>query len=174
MLKVLRVIVPALLLSAVSLPAFATDATTGAPSPKIGIFDMQQMMQTSPLVEQLNKRLQDQFKPRQDKIQAAQKNLGDEINKLNDTSSKLTNDERNKLKDKIIADRTSYEAMAKSYQEDLSKAQGDAMQKLMTQLNAAVSQVAQKNGYTLVVQKGAVLYAKPDSDVTQQVLDALK
>ncbi len=174
MLKVLRVVVPALLLTAVSVPAFAADAPTGAPAPKIGIFDMQQMMQTSPLVEQLNKKLQDQFKPRQDKIQAAQKSLGDEINKLNDTNSKLTNEERTKLKDKIISDRSAYETMAKSYQDDLSKAQNDAMQKLMTQLTSAVGQVAQKDGYTLVVQKGAVLYSKPDTDVTQQVLDELK
>jgi outer membrane protein len=170
MLKLLKVAVPALLLAA-SVSAFATgpDAT----SPKIGIFDMQQMMQSSPLVDQLNKKLQEQFKPRQDKIAAAQKNLGDEINKLNDTNSKLTPDERNKLKDKVIADRSAYEAMAKSYQEDLSKSQNEAMQKLMTKLQSAVSEVAQKDGYTLVVQKGAVLYSDPKSDVTSQVLDVL-
>lgn len=168
MLKSLKFVVPALLLSA-SFSAFAADAP--AASPKIGIFDMQQMMQTSPLVEELNKKLQDQFKPRQDKINAAQKSLGDEINKLNDTGSKMTNDERNKLKDKVIADRTAYENMAKAYQQDLSKAQNDSMQKLMTQLTSAVSKVAQANGYSLVVQKGAVLYSLPQYDVTKQVLD---
>jgi len=167
MLKLLKVVVPALLLSA-SVSAFAaTDA------PKIGIFDMQQMMQSSPLVDQLNKKLQDQFKPRQDKIAASQKELGDEINKMNDTNSKMTNDDRTRLKNKIVSDRAAYEAMAKSYQEDLSKAQNDAMQKLMTKLQSAVSEVAQKDGYTLVVQKGAVLYSDPKSDVTSQVLDVM-
>lgn len=173
MLKVLRVVVPALLLSAVSVPAFATTANPGTPGPKIGVFDMQTMMQTSPLVEQLNKKLQDQFKPRQEKIQTAQKNLGDEINQLND-SNKLTNEQRTKLKDKIISDRSSYESLAKSYQEDLNKAQNEAMQKLMSQLGDAVGEVAKKDGYTLVVQKGAVLYSQPDTDVTKQVLDVMK
>lgn len=171
MLKVLKVAVPALLL-ATSVSAFAAAPDTSA-SPKIGIFDMQQMMQSSPLVDQLNKKLQEQFKPRQDKIAAAQKNLGDEINKINDTNSKLTNDERTSLKNKIVSDRTAYETMAKSYQEDLSKAQNEAMQKLMTKLQSAVGEVAQKDGYTLVVQKGAVLYSDPKSDVTTQVLDVL-
>lgn len=170
MLKLLKVAVPALLL-ATSVSAFA--AGPDATSSKIGIFDMQQMMQSSPLVDQLNKKLQEQFKPRQDKIAAAQKNLGDEINKLNDTSSKLTPEERNKLKDRVISDRAAYETMAKSYQEDLSKSQNEAMQKLMTKLQSAVSEVAQKDGYTLVVQKGAVLYSDPKSDVTSQVLDVL-
>lgn len=172
MLKMLKVVVPALLLSA-SVSAFAAAPDDAADGAKIGIFDMQQMMQTSPLVDQLNKKLQDQFKPRQDKIAAAQKSLGDEINKLNDTNSKLTNDDRNKLKDKVVSDRAAYEAMAKSYQEDLSKAQNEAMQKLMGQLTTAVSDVAQKDGYTLVVQKGAVLYSQPQSDVTKQVLNVM-
>ena len=168
MLKLLKVVVPALLLSA-SVSAFAASDA----APKIGIFDMQQMMQSSPLVDQLNKKLQEQFKPRQDKIAAAQKELGDEINKINDTNSKMTNDERTKLKNKIVSDRSAYEAMAKSYQEDLTKAQNEAMQKLMTKLQSAVSEVAQKDGYTLVVQKGAVLYSDPKSDVTSQVLDVM-
>ncbi|HEV2614163.1 MAG TPA: OmpH family outer membrane protein [Gammaproteobacteria bacterium] len=170
MLKMLKVVLPALLLSA-SVSAFAAPADTAAP--KIGIFDMQQMMQSSPLVDQLNKKLQEQFKPRQDKIAAMEKNLGDEINKLNDSSSKLTNEDRTKLKDKIVSDRSSYQAMAKSYQEDLSKAQNEAMQKLMAQLQSAVGQVAAKDGYTLVVQKGAVLYSDPKADVTSQVLDVM-
>jgi outer membrane protein len=134
---------------------------------------MQQMMQSSPLVDELNKNLQNQFKPRQDKISSAQKNLGDEINKLNDTNSKMNNDDRNRLKDKVISDRSAYEAMAKSYQEDLSKAQNEAMQKLMAQLQSAVGEVAQKDGYTMVVQKGAVLYYNPEFDVTKQVLKVM-
>ena len=173
MLKMLKVALPVLLLSA-SVSAFAApDIMSPASAPKIGIFDMQQMMQTSPLVDQLNKKLQEQFKPRQDKIAATEKSLGDEINKLNDSNSKLTNDERTKLKDKIVSDRASYQAMAKSYQEDLSKAQNEAMQKLMAQLQSAVGQVATKDGYTLVVQKGAVLYSDPKADVTSQVLDMM-
>jgi outer membrane protein len=172
MLKMLKVAVPALLLSA-SMSAFAVDAPAMPAAPKIGIFDMQQMMQTSPLVDQLNKKLQDQFKPRQDKIAAAQKNLGDEINKLNDSNSKMTIEQRNQLKDKVVSDRAAYEAMAKSYQDDLSKSQNEAMQKLMTQLTSAVGDVAQKDGYTLVVQKGAVLYSQPQFDVTKQVLDVM-
>ena len=166
MVKIMKVIIPAVLLT-VSMSAMAQNAPQ---MPKVGVFDMQQMMQSSPFVQQLNKQLQDQFKPRQDKLAAMQKDMGNEVEKMNKDGAKMTVEARNKLRDKLIADRTAYQTMAQSYQQDLSAAQNAAMQKLIGQVQAAANMVAKKDGYSLILQRGAVLYSEPNTDVTKEVL----
>lgn len=140
---------------------------------KIGVLDMQQIMQQSPQAATLNKQLQVQFQPRQQKIIAARDALQNEANKLNKDGAVMNNADRAKLQDKIIADRASYQAMVQSFQHDLSEAQNQAMQKFVKQLDTAVNTVAKQGGYTIVVQRAVVPYLDPSIDITKEVLKTM-
>ena len=49
---------------------------------KIGVVDMNQILQKSPLMISINNNLTKKFKPRQDELNNAKKNLQDEIDQL--------------------------------------------------------------------------------------------
>ncbi len=173
MLKLLKacVFVAALLGFSV---AYAADEAAVPATSKIGILDMQQVMKESPQVAALNKQLQDQFKPRQEKIVAAQKSMQSEIEKFKKDSSVMNNADKTKLEEKINTEQMAIAKMGQSFQQDLSKAQGESMQKFMGNLQTAVDSVAKQGKYSVIVNRAAVPYFDPSLNVTQQVLDAMK
>lgn len=140
---------------------------------KIGVLDMQVIMQKSPQVAQLNKDLQAQFKPREEKVVAAQKNLQNELSQLNKNAAVMKDADKAKLQNKLMSDKTAYDSLAQSFQRDLAEAQHKAMDQFMQNLQAAVTKVAKENSYTLVVNRAAVPYMDPSMDVTKQVLDGM-
>jgi outer membrane protein len=174
MLKALKIVIPALAFI-ISNPAFAAPVSAAAPAStsaavKVGVIDMQQIMQQSAQAVSLNKQLQTQFQPRQQKLVTAQKNLQDEMNQFNKNGPTLSDADRTKLQNQILTDRTSFQQMVQSYQQDLSTAQNQAMQKFMGNVQNAVSEVAKQGSYTLIVQRAAAPYADPSLDITKQVI----
>lgn len=163
------------LVSAVALLGFmssvsAAEATNGA---KVGVVDMQQVLQKSNQIKTINDQLTKQFKPRQDKIIASQKSLQDEANKLAKDGSVMSADEKGKLQDKIIKERADLQGVAVAFQRDVSAAQNQAMQTFMTKFNNVVGDVAKTNGLDLVLQRAGVPYVKDNLDITKQVIDQL-
>ncbi len=156
----------------VSTGAFAANTPAGA-NFKIGVIDVQLVLQKSPQIAAINSQLTKEFKPRQDKIVAAQKDLQAEVDKLNKNANVMSDGERNKLQDQIIADKANVEGMALSFKRDLSQAQGKAMQDFMGQLTQVVNEIAKKGNYDLILQRAGVPYANSSLDVTNQVLQEL-
>lgn len=158
------------ILGAVVLTASLFFASNALADIKLGVLDLQQIMQKSNQIASLNKQLTNEFKPRQDKILALQKDLQAESDQLSRNSATMTESDRNKLQDKIIADRANLQGMMLSFQRDVNTAQNQAMQKFMTQLNAVVSTVANKNNFDVVLQRAGVPFVKNNLDITDQVL----
>jgi len=173
MLKLVKICIFAAALLGFS-TAYAADTAAVPATSKMGVLDMQQIMKESPQVAALNKQLQDQFKPRQEKIAAAQKNMQNEIEKFKKDSTVMSNADKTKLEEKINADQTSLAKMGQSFQQDLNKAQGEAMQKFMGNLQTAVNNVAKQGKYSMIVNRAAVPYYDPSLDVTKQVLADMK
>jgi outer membrane protein len=165
-----------LLLSVITAASLFASAAIAAPATtnlKLGVIDVQQILQKSPQIAAINNQLTKEFKPRQDKIVAAQKDLQAEADKLNKNGSTMSDADRNKLQDQIIADKANVQGMAISFQRDLQQAQNKAMQDFMNQLTGVVNDVAKKNGYDLILQRAGVPYANNNLDITAQVLQEL-
>lgn len=167
MKKTLLSVVSAAALFLVSGSAVAADAASGL---KIGVVDMQQILQKSTQIKTINDQLTRQFKPRQDKIIAQQKSLQDEINKLNKDGSVMNATDRNKLQDKVIKERADLQGVAVAFQRDVTAAQQQAMQGFMTKFTSVVTNVAKSGNYDLIMQRAGVPYVKDSLDVTSQVL----
>lgn len=154
--------------------AYAADEVAVPATSKMGVLDMQQIMKESPQVAALNKQLQDQFKPRQEKIVAAQKSMQNDIEKFKKDSTVMSNADKTKAEEKINAEQIAIAKMGQSFQQDLNKAQGESMQKFMGNLQNAVNDVAKQGKYSMIVNRAAVPYYNPSLDVTKQVLADMK
>lgn len=170
MRNVVKIILPAFLLFLLSFSAYADNGTGGL---RIGVINVQQIMQKSPMAIALNKQLKDQFQPKQTQLVNAQNNLQAEVDKLNKNGAVMSNADRSALQDKIIADRANLQGMSQSFQQDLNAAQGQAMQQFMIKLQAAVNAVAASGKYDLILQRSGTPYVSSALDVTDQVLAQL-
>ncbi len=170
MRNVVKIILPAFLLFLLSFSVYAQNEQAAL---RIGVINVQQIMQKSPMAVALNKSLKDQFQPRQAELVNAQSNLQAEVDKLNKNGAVMSNSDRSALQDKIIADRANLQGMSQSFQQDLNAAQTQAMQQFMTKLQSAVNAVAAAGKYDLILQRSGTPYVSSALDVTDQVLAQL-
>lgn len=141
---------------------------------KIGIIDMNFILQKAPLMISLNDELAKQFQPRQKEIADAQKKLQDERNDFNLNAGTMANNDRTKLQNKIITDQANLQVLNASFEKDLTIAKDAAMQKFTSSLNDAIKQIAQRDNYDLIQQANNVLFIKPDLNITDKVLSELR
>lgn len=144
--------------------AYAADATQS-----IAVVNVQQVFQQSPKIAELNKKLQSQFKPRQDKLVAAQKNLQDELDKFKKESPTMSQKDKDALQKKIVDDQSNLAKEASAFQQDLSKEQSKIMKSVLADLNQIISSLAKQSSYSLVLDSQAVIYANDSADITKQV-----
>ncbi len=166
MKKVLALISSVLLVGATQVYA-ADTAPLGLSN--IAVVNVQQVLQQSPKIADINKKLQDQFKARQQKLLAQQKSLQDEMDKFKQESPTMAAKDKDAMQKKISDDQASLVKQVTAFQQDLNKEQNKQMQGVLGQLNSIISDLAKKSNYSLVLDSQAVIYAKDSSDITKQV-----
>ncbi len=144
-------------------------ADTASPAPAIAVVNVQQLFQKSPKIADLNKQLQNKFKPRQDKLIAAQKSLQEEVDKYKKESATMSDSDKKAIEKKISDDQSSLSKDATAFQDDLRKEQNKIMKNVLAQLNQIISSLAKKNNYQEVLDAQAVIYAVEGADITSQV-----
>lgn len=169
MKRVLAVLSSLLLIFGMQAYAADTTTSTTGSQPAIAVVNVQQVFQQSPKIAELNKKLQGQFKGRQDKLVSAQKQLQDELDNFKKESPTMTQKDRDALQKKIIEDQSSLAKDAAAFQQDLSKEQNKIMKGVLADLNDIISGIAKKDNYTLVLDSQAVIYANDSTDITKQV-----
>lgn len=140
-----------------------------AETPVVAVVNVQQIFQQSPKIADLNKKLQTQFKSRQDNLIARQKALQEEADKYRKEEPTMTQAQKETMQKKITTEQASLSKDAATFQDDLNKEQRKAMSNVLTQLNGVISGIAKKNNYSLVLDSQAVIYAADTVDVTKQV-----
>lgn len=135
----------------------------------IAVVDVQQMFEQSPKIADLNKKLQDEFKPRQQKLIAQQKALQDEVENYKKEEPTMNKKQKETQQKKIAADQSSLSKDAAAFQEALSKEQGKAMKTVSSELKEIIASIAKKNNYTVVLDGQAVIYKSDAVDITKQV-----
>lgn len=144
-------------------------APAASKATNIAVVNVQQVFQQSPRIAELNKKLQNQFKARQDKLIAAQKTLQEELDKFKKEAPTMSQKDKDALQKKIVEDQSNLAKEASAFQQDLSKEQGKIMKSVLGQLNDVISGIAKQSNYTLVLDSQAVIYSADTSDITKQV-----
>ncbi|RUR13650.1 OmpH family outer membrane protein [Legionella sp. km772] len=144
-----------------------------ADSAKIGVVDLQKIMQTSSQMKSIQQKLEAQFKPRRDKLVAAETSLKGDMEKFKRDSAILTASQKKDLEKKILAAQQQFERDGQQYQQELSTAHNEAMEGLYTKVRAAISKIAKEEKYDLIVQKDAAPFSVAALDVTDKVMKAI-
>ncbi len=144
-----------------------------ADSAKIGVVDLQKIMQTSNQMKTIQQKLEKEFKPRRDKLVASETNLKNDMEKFKRDSAILTTTQKKDLEKKILAAQQQFERDGQQYQQELSTAHNEAMEGLYTKVRAAIGKIAKDEKYDLIVQKDAAPFSSSTLDVTDKVIKAI-
>ncbi|NBX85209.1 MAG: OmpH family outer membrane protein [Gammaproteobacteria bacterium] len=141
---------------------------------KIGVVDLQKIIQTSPQIQTIQQDLEKKFRPRRDSLIAAEKDLRAKMEAFKRDSVVMNANIKKDKEREIVAIQQKFERDGQQYQQELSTAHNEAMEDFYTRVRAAIATIAKKEHFELVLQKDAAPFAAEKLDVTKQVITAIK
>lgn len=165
-----RILVLVALLTALFVPSVYAATNTV----KVGIVNIDMVIQQSPLALSYNEKISKEFKPRQEQLNTAQKTLQTSLDKLTYSGFQMSTDERNKLRNDINEQKRQFDALNASLQQDLQQMQNKYTQDLLNKLGAVIKSIAQSGKYDIVQTNANILYLDNSVDITSEVIKQLK
>jgi outer membrane protein len=155
------------LLAITNVAAYANDA-------RIGVVDLQKIMQTSSQMKTIQQKLEKEFQPRRDNLIAMEKTLKTDMETFKRDTAVLSQSQRKDLEKKIVAEQQQFERDGQQYQQELSTAHNEAMEEFYSKIRAAIAKVAETEKYDLVFQKDAAPFSVDKLDMTAKVMQEIK
>lgn len=138
--------------------------------PKIGVVDLQKIMQTSSQMKTIQEALEKNFKPRRDKLVAMEEKIKNDMAKFKRESTVMSPTQKKDMQKKIIEAQQAFEREGQQYQQELSTAHNDAMEEFYTKIRKAIDQIAANDKFELILQKDAAPFSSAKLDITDSVI----
>ncbi|HEX4882082.1 MAG TPA: OmpH family outer membrane protein [Porticoccaceae bacterium] len=158
-----------------SLLLLAFGAPLASAAEKIAVVDIQRVLFTSEIAKTRQQQLKAQpafveLQAKYDSIAADVKALQKKIEAERDTMSRDQAAETQKKMEYLRAD---YELVARKLQAEVQQLQSKIMEELQPQVQAALKELVEAEGVTLLLQREAVIFATPAMDLTGKLLERL-
>ncbi|MBI4557592.1 MAG: OmpH family outer membrane protein [Candidatus Hydrogenedentes bacterium] len=174
----LTVVIGLTLLGAEGNPA--SDAAKNAPSGqyKIGVVDRKKVFDEYNRQKEEMKKLQDQVEAEQKEVDNLVTPIEADKKRYEDNKDKMSDQEREALKDKIEQAARKYQTIYKEKQADIDSRTAKLLRSLKDEINQAISEVGARDNYHLIFEADpksgtSVLYYSSTLDMTPKVIEYL-
>ena len=146
-------------------PTFAADL-------KIGYVDIAKILNDSPAAKAAQKKLEQEFTPRNKQLEAKAKKINKQKEKLKKESDIMSKDQIVALQRKITKGERDLKRDATEAQEDFKLRRRDELGKIENRLKEVILDIAQKGNYDFIMTNADVTYASDKSsiNITEKVL----
>jgi outer membrane protein len=152
---------------------FCTNSLFAANVAKIGVIDLQRVLETS----NAGKAIQADLKKQKEKMESDLKQKGTEIEKIRKRleresmvmSKEMREEKQREHRIKI----NDFKTLQKKYRADLQKMEAQLMNQLQIDLKGLVETMGKKGGYLMIINKYSVLYSPGSIDVTNDLIKKL-
>lgn len=171
-------IIGAAVLGVACLAATASLQAQGAPGSaaagKIAIINVRQAIVTTAEGKQASADLQTQFTPRQNELEALNKQINDLRNRLNAGSATLSDQEKVRLTQEGQRLTQQLDRKNNELNEDVQAAQAEIVDRIGRKMMDVLDRYAHENGIVAVFDSSAqntpILFASPNIDITQEII----
>jgi outer membrane protein len=141
---------------------------------KIGYVNTAQVFQALPQREVTMQKMQKEFKAKSDELKSIRAQAKTKVEKLQRDGELLGQDEIEKLRVDIAKLESEYKVKAQAIDKSYKEREAKETQKLFKVIQTAIDKVAKQKGYDLVIDAQAVRFAKPEYNISEDVIKALK
>jgi outer membrane protein len=139
---------------------------------KIGVVNIPAVLEKAPQAEKAKKRLEQEFKPRDNQLVAQKKEIQGMEEKLNKNSSVMSDSERNKVESELQNKIRDAKRSQQEFSEDFNARRNDELGKLQRRIVEAIRAIAKDQEFDLILTDG-VIYSSPQMDITSQLQQKL-
>lgn len=140
---------------------------------KIGFVSIAKILSSAPQAEAASKRLEKEFAPRQKGLVEAQKALRRLEEKLSKDGAVMSDSQRRNLENDIRNQARELKRTSDEFREDFNLRRNEELGKFQKQVLDVINSIAKEDGFDLVINDSATLYASPQVDATNKVLQRL-
>ncbi|KGJ97079.1 OmpH family outer membrane protein [Colwellia psychrerythraea] len=138
---------------------------------KIALVNFQEVMGKIPQTAALMQSLELEFKDEKAVLTQLEKDIKYYQEKLKRDGSLMSAKEKEELDVKVKTLFQEYQVKGKALQQKASQRQNQETNKIIALVRQAVDNIAAKQDYDLVLNQQAVVYSKPDADITNIVVE---
>ncbi|QDE33266.1 MULTISPECIES: OmpH family outer membrane protein [Shewanella] len=144
-----------------------------AQAEKLAVVDMGEVFEQLPQREQISKSLKAEFGDRVASVQKMQEEMRSLVEKQQRDGALMSDTQKTELVRKMESLKSEFQLKGKALDEDMRRRQGEEQNKLLVLVQKAINTIASKEQYDMVLQRGAVIFVKPEADISSQVVEAL-
>lgn len=160
------------ILKSFAMIALMTFALNASAEIKVGYVQVDKILQDAPQTAESGKKLEREFSPRTQELDRMSKQIKDSEAALDKDGLTISeSDRRNKERD-VQNLKIEFQRKQRELREDINLRKNEELSSLQDRINKAVQNVAETEGFDLVVYSG-VAYASKKIDVTDKVLKLL-
>lgn len=144
---------------------------------KIAVINFSQAIGETAAVQSKTQEMQEDLKDETTKMQKLYDDISEIEQRMQKESMTMSQKEKQDLQDKRQSKMIEFRSLQQMVEKRRQESTQEIMQSMQPKVMQAVRDVAQAEGYDLVVAKEAVLFSKPDMDITNLVtkkLDQMK
>jgi outer membrane protein len=139
---------------------------------KIGVVNIPAVLEKAPQAEKAKKRLEVEFKPRDNQLVAQQKEIQDMEAKFNKDSAVMSDSKRNSLEREIQNKKRDAKRSQQEFSEDFNTRRNEELGKLQRRIVEAIRTIAKEQDFDLILTDG-VIYSSEQMDITSQLQQKL-
>lgn len=142
---------------------------------RIGVVNAARLLDEAPQAKEALRRLEEEFKPRDDALLTEQRAIRDLESRLAEMStSRLDDSERRQLEYELRSRQRDVKRTEEELREDYNFRRNDELRKLQQLIYEAITALAKDEQFDLILNQDAVVFAGPRVDITGKVLDRLE
>ncbi|WP_434137139.1 OmpH family outer membrane protein [Photobacterium leiognathi] len=141
---------------------------------KIGYVSTGQAMSELAQRYKVQDKLKKEFSGRVAQLRSIETKMKSKIDKMKRDGELMSSDQRQKLQRELAQLDSDYKLKAQALAEDQRRRGMEEEQKLVKKIRTAIDSVAKKNGYDVVLDAQAVLFANKKDDSSSKVIAAVK
>ena len=162
------------LLAAVAAAGLASQAVDAQSNLKIGVINLARLVEQSPQFASAQKKLEDEFGPRQRDLQAMEQKLKTQAEQFQRDSPVMSEEERNNLERQIRDGQRDLQRTNNELVEDFNLRRNEELGRLQRDVLVKAQEYARAQKFDLLLADQSIVFASTAVDVTEAVLALLK
>jgi outer membrane protein len=159
-------------LSILAIFLFGLISAVGAADFKVGVVDLNKVMEQSPQAEEISNALKKEFQARDQDLVAKAKQLKQLEDKLTRDAAVMSTEEAKRLENDIRSRRRQLTTNRTEFREDANLRRNEAVNRLLRKVGEVVSQIGEEEQVDVILTDG-VAYFNKRVDLTAKVLQRL-
>ncbi|RJG49071.1 OmpH family outer membrane protein [Motilimonas pumila] len=137
---------------------------------KIAVVFPNEIFQQMPQKDQIINKLKKEFQPRINEMKSLEKKIKSKQEKEKRDGALMSDKDKTKLSREIQSLVADYQLKLKAFEEDNRRRQAEEQNKMREKVVKAIEAIAKREGYDLVVNGEAAVFAKPSLNISDKVV----